>query len=305
MAKMFYTTEEAAAKLSANPDQLKGFVTDNKLREFRDGNRVMFKVDQVDRLSNELKGGSKAGSLAPAGASSDSGIDLAPHGTGQSSGLDAISLADSSGAKPGGKDDTVVVPGQSGANKVVVDTGSAKSSGDSAAQTQIQSAIDDQFSLEGVGSGSGLLDLTRERDDTSLGAELLDEIYPGGEGAKAEAGIGSSSGIFEPSAAEVLSGPSGLEHVASTPPTAPVGQAEIIEAYDSSSGMVGGMALAATLAIALTIFIAVLNMQDLHPDWVRGITGNTNSIIIFSGCAVLVTILLALVGLFVGKASAK
>ncbi|HEY3245202.1 MAG TPA: hypothetical protein VGM03_17815, partial [Phycisphaerae bacterium] len=42
---------------------------------------------------------------------------------------------------------------------------------------------DEGVSLEGIGSGSGLLDLTRERDDTSLGAELLDEIYPADEEA--------------------------------------------------------------------------------------------------------------------------
>ena len=46
------------------------------------------------------------------------------------------------------------------------------------AQTSIGSGIQDQINLEGVGSGSGLLDLTRESDDTSLGAELLDEISP-------------------------------------------------------------------------------------------------------------------------------
>ena len=56
-----------------------------------------------------------------------------------------------------------------------------------------------KLSLESVGSGSGLLDLTRESDDTSLGAELLDEIYPGGtnagEGSMAASGIGSSGVI--------------------------------------------------------------------------------------------------------------
>ena len=35
--------------------------------------------------------------------------------------------------------------------------------------------------MEGAGSGSGLLDLAREADDTALGADLLDEIYPGEE----------------------------------------------------------------------------------------------------------------------------
>ncbi len=303
MAKMFYTTEEAAAKLSATPDQVKQYITDNKLREFRDGNRVMFKVDQVDRLANDIKGGSKAG-LVPPRTGSDSGIDLAPHSTGLSSGMDAISLTESAGPTAAAKDDTVMVASSGNTGKTVLDTGSPKSPADSAAQTQIQSAIDDQFSLDGVGSGSGLLDLTRERDDTSLGAELLDEIYPGGEGAKPDSGIGSSSGIFEPSAAEVLSGPSGLEHVASTPVTT-VGQAEIVEAYDSTSGFFGGMAIAATLAIGLTIVIILLNMQDLHPEWVKALTGSGNSLIIFCGCSVLLTILLALVGLFIGKATRR
>jgi len=51
-----------------------------------------------------------------------------------------------------------------------------------------QTAITDLAGLggEGIGSGSGILDLTRESDDTSLGKELLDEIYtPEGEGTKA------------------------------------------------------------------------------------------------------------------------
>lgn len=42
-------------------------------------------------------------------------------------------------------------------------------------ETQISSGVDD---FEAVGSGSGLLDLTQESDDTSLGAELLDVISP-------------------------------------------------------------------------------------------------------------------------------
>src|SRR5205085_8533831 len=120
---------------------------------------------------------------------------------------DAISLADSD-IKPAAKEDTVVT-GQN-----MFDTGEVKPA-DAGAQTQIQSAIDDQLSLEGVGSGSGLLDLTRESDDTSLGAELLDEIYPGGD-AKGESGIGSASGIFveQPGGSSDTSGPSGLENVA-------------------------------------------------------------------------------------------
>jgi hypothetical protein len=44
-------------------------------------------------------------------------------------------------------------------------------------ETQISAGVPE---LDTVGSGSGLLDLTRESDDTSLGAELLDVISPSG-----------------------------------------------------------------------------------------------------------------------------
>lgn len=49
-------------------------------------------------------------------------------------------------------------------------------------ETQIAASVPE---LESVGSGSGLLDLTRESDDTSLGHELLDVISPS-SGAAAE-----------------------------------------------------------------------------------------------------------------------
>ena len=58
MAKMFYSSEETAAKLNLPDDKIKELVEKNKLREFRDGNRVMFKVDQVDRLASDMQGGS-------------------------------------------------------------------------------------------------------------------------------------------------------------------------------------------------------------------------------------------------------
>lgn len=51
-------------------------------------------------------------------------------------------------------------------------------------ETRIASGIDE---LEAVGSGSGLLDITQESDDTSLGAALLDVISPTGEAAETAA----------------------------------------------------------------------------------------------------------------------
>jgi len=74
---------------------------------------------------------------------------------------------------------------------------------DTSAQTVVSEGtmFTEELSLDSVGSGSGLLDLTHESDDTSLGAELLDEIYP----SNSDSGIGTgmmettvgSTGVFD------------------------------------------------------------------------------------------------------------
>ena len=163
MAKMFYTLEEASEKLGLDADQIKEMAAEGKLQQFRDRDKLMFKREQVDGLAgvSDLSG-------------SDSGIQLADPGPDDT---DAISIADATGfgTSPGGTS-----PGgdsMSGTGISVFEADEVDGV-DPMAQTQVTSAgIDDEeLALESVGSGSGLLDLTRESDDTSLGAELLDEI---------------------------------------------------------------------------------------------------------------------------------
>ncbi len=295
MAKMFYTTDEAAQKLGLSGDQLKDLVTQNKLREFRDGARVMFKVDQVDKIASD-KSGRSSGSTAGGIGLSDSGIAL----SGDSHASDVISLADTGSPSTNAKEDTVVT----GQGKKVFESGEVKSAADTGAQTRIQSAIDDQLSLEGVGSGSGLLDLTRESDDTSLGAELLDEIYPGGEG-KGDSGIASASGIFEQTAAAPdSSGPSGLEHMAASA-TAQSGSPEVIESADPSSGAFGGMAFASVLIMLVTTVIAIGFFGGFSPNWVDWITQSSTNIMIFGVALLVISALFAGVGFFTSKSTAS
>lgn len=301
MAKMFYSSEEAAQKLGITTDQLKDFVAQNKLREFRDGAKVMFKVDQVDAL---------AATAAPKDAGATKGgsaIDLAP--LGDTGGSDALSLADSTSAGGTGvplKDDTTAA-GQSGTGISVFDQGEVKSAGASE-KTQIQPAVDDQLSLESVGSGSGLLDLTRESDDTSLGAELLDEIYPGGDKEKQE-GIGSSSGIFEQTtpAAGDTGASSGLENAvepASIGTAAPVAFTEAYEANDPMSGVFGGLALGAVLVMLIAIIALAAAFQGYMPGWLDTATADNTKVFIFAGILAVVSALFAGVGFFLGKARA-
>jgi len=55
MAGMFYSLQEAAEKLNISEDQLKELAQEGKLREFRDGPNLLFKVDQVESLIPEVE----------------------------------------------------------------------------------------------------------------------------------------------------------------------------------------------------------------------------------------------------------
>jgi excisionase family DNA binding protein len=50
MAGMFYSLHEAAEKLNISEDQLKELAQEGKIREFRDGPNLLFKVDEVEAL---------------------------------------------------------------------------------------------------------------------------------------------------------------------------------------------------------------------------------------------------------------
>ncbi len=56
---MFYSLEEAAEKLGKTAEQVKQLAKDGKIREFRDGPNLLFKVDEVDALVEDT-GESKA-----------------------------------------------------------------------------------------------------------------------------------------------------------------------------------------------------------------------------------------------------
>src|SRR5207249_27541 len=111
---------------------------------------------------------------------------------------------------------------------------------DPSAQTNISAGVSDQINLEGVGSGSGLLDLTRESDDTSLGAELLDEIGPGGSsvGMRRE-GSGTGSAISPAIAA----------------PRGRIGQPIYVEAADPTAAAFGGAALGAGIFMIFAMIV--------------------------------------------------
>ena len=62
MAKIFYTIDEACAKLGKNNGQVMDLIKSGKLREFRDRGQLMLKVEDVNSIATDIE--------------SDDGLDL-------------------------------------------------------------------------------------------------------------------------------------------------------------------------------------------------------------------------------------
>ena len=303
MAKMFYTLQEAAEKLGVNQQTVKDMAARNELQQFRDGDKLMFKRDQVDAKASI--------------GESDGPISLADSTFG-----DAIDL----------KDETAAGFSAENANEAtgisVFDAGEIDAA-DPLAQTQVTGPMidDEELALESVGSGSGLLDLTRESDDTSLGAELLDEIYPGGDtgtgtGISMESAVGSS-GVFDGaiSMETGASGPSGLENLSAgtmAAPTmaaaaAPVSSNVVYGEPDDpagswfGAGMLFGVMLALIIGL-IAIMPAIVGVEGSVTDMIYPKEGNafkpTNLYAVVGLLAVL-SFALGGLGLIIGKSASR
>lgn len=295
MAKMFYTLEEAAEKLGTDEQSVKDMAARNELQQFRDGDKLMFKRDQIDAKSSS--------------GASDAPIPLADSGVN-----DAIDLKAETAA-PSGED------AREATGVSVFDAGEVDLA-DPMAQTQVtQPVIDDEdLALESVGSGSGLLDLTRESDDTSLGAELLDEIYPGGDtgtgtGVAMDSAVGSS-GVFDGAISMETgqSGPSGLEHLAApADDPAPAAQQQTVVSYDAEeydpagSGFGAGMLFGVIAAMIIGLAVIIPIMGGVESKLLATIDPlkNNNNVYILAGVLLVVSVVFGVIGALVGKAMAK
>jgi len=260
MAKMFYSFEEVQEKLGRSGDQINQLVKLGKLREFRDGAKIMFKVADVDNL--DLSGETDTGEirLSPedsadkmglAGSGSSAEIELAPTDS-----ADHISLDDTGEAAK--KDDTVITT--HGVN--VFEDSDELEPVDPLAQTQIAPDIADQVALDGGSSGSGLLDPTREADDTSFGAELLEQIYPDSEEGAVETQL--------PTQMEVPTDAASLAEMESRQPTL-ADYTRLREVYDHTSGAFGAMLVVPLLMLIYLAFVAAAGIADVRPNLLNSI----------------------------------
>src|SRR5262245_16112982 len=247
MEKMFYSLEEAAAKLGKGVDDVRQMAARGQLQEFRDRDKMMFKKEQVDLLA-----GGAEDDMIPLAADSGELEPLSAASSGTGVGLD------------GGKSDT-------GTGISIVDTDSTDDA-DANAVTRV-TAAPGALVDPGEKSGSGgLPDLTKEADDTSLGAGLLEDVYGGDTVAQQTAqepaipagDAGVPSQLFETPAA-----------VGASTEMSAMAFAPMAEAYDGrGSVLVGGFALGMLVAALSAAFVLILGLTSTAGSGVVNMIGD-------------------------------
>lgn len=284
MAGMFYSLKETAEKLNKTEQQVRKLARQGKLREFRDGPNLLFKIDEVEALmpktdvmaSKEIpppleKPAEPVEAIEPQQPAEEEEISLAPE-TAVPAAEGELTSADTAltgeGVSVLGETDhdyqvtddtmaeTTIAPGATGTAGTTGTTGEA-----------LLEEVEEEVSLDTFGSGSGLLDLSLQADDTSLGG-ILDEIYST-EGAEEGQEPGEpSSAVVVAAEAEPAVGGLPEEEVAGPQPVLEVpviAQPYIEVPPDALSSSLGVMLFLPLLALVYAAIVAVAGLKNVMP----------------------------------------
>jgi hypothetical protein len=347
MAGMFYSLQEATEKLNKTEEELKQWVKEGKLREFRDGANVLFKVDEVENLmsegdviglaeepeleisgpeapepefpeleieASEASEPESAKEEIPTAETAEPSHREAPPTGEPAADTGEILLAPETGAPAGASDltdaDTALtglgtsVLGETDQDYEVTDDTMAETAVPTGAAGTTHEVpleeIEEDVNLDTFGSGSGLLDLSLQADDTSLGG-ILDEIYTA-EGEGQEPGEVGGEPV-EPTGVEPEQVVSADE--LAIPQAAPaVGAlaAPFIEAPpDAQSNMLGMLLFLPLVVVIYTTVVAVAGLKGVIPSILQSI----QSFIwyIMGGAAVLAMLITGAAFMFTGERS--
>lgn len=317
MAGMFYSLKEAAEKLNVTEAQIRQLAKQGKLREFRDGSNLLFKVDEVTALMSEqgieepkelsaapkkpkrakktkkpeptaeleqepieLEGPKEpfavpaseqaAAPRQPAeeppiieesGSTTGQEISLAPE-TGMPAAESELTDADTALTGEG-----IAVLGEADRDYAVTDdtmaeTAVAPGTTGTTPEAPLEE-IEEDVNLDSFGSGSGLLDLSLQADDTSLGG-ILDEIYTS-EGGEAQEPAAASSEEMAAEAEHMLP----EEEIAVPEPTvmAPIIAPAYVESEpDVQSKTLGMLLFLPLLVLVYTAVVAVAGLKGVMPS---------------------------------------
>jgi len=273
------------------------------LHQYLDSGKAVFKVEDVDALVEEIVGldissvgldigGSgldiemEASTGMPfepdeqespkASGPDDMELDLEPDmpGQGKSEGgfglsqMGDLTMADTNVGTVG----INILSGTGDAYKLTEDTKAETQ----AADIDDIDSLDADSNLESFGSGSGLLDLSLQADDTSLGA-VLDDILPtGAEGRGADLPVDEGIGIIdEPE--DLLAGRGSAGPVGEDV-TVPMGAAAIMPGspqmvavvpVDSKTTVFGVLMFMPMLALILAAIVLTAAIQDVMPSLIQ------------------------------------
>ena len=234
--------------------------------------------------------------LEPA-AEDDSGIKL---GTGADADVVILDDTTTEETEEDDKEGTVVTS----IGVSVFDDDEVEQEADPLAQTVVSGSTG-ALGIDGVGRGSGLLDLTRESDDTSLGAELLDEIYPGDEAG--EMGEATRAGLVEAIPEPAVAPTAALATAEKSPEAEAVGAVVVARTRveftpDAVSSGLTGMMFVGILVMCIAGLTTAAATQDAWPS-ILEVFAAKNWIV---GAASLGAAVIALgIGFFLGKRSGE
>jgi excisionase family DNA binding protein len=167
----------------------------------------------------------------------------------------------------------VNILGESDADYEVSDDSLAETVGPTGTSTEASlEEIEDDVNLDSFGSGSGLLDLSLQADDTSLGG-ILDEIYTaeGDEGAPAETGDMVDDMAAEAEHAVAADEMAVPEPMASAP--AAITQAFVEVPPDTQSNMLGILLFLPLAALLYAAIVVVAAQKGVMPSILESIQG--------------------------------
>lgn len=273
MAKMFYTIDEAAAKLGMDESEVQSLAESGQLQEFRDREKLMFKVEQVDLLAGD---GDADDDITLA---EDTGVGIEPislSSTGSASTFSLESSGEGTGVSIFEPEDGEAID----ANADTLVSGGGLGSG---------------FNMDAGASGSGLAQLAFEPDDTSLGGNLLDDLAADSQAGVSQGGSAIGDTALGGSVAGALfEGTSSAESEFATaaPMMAPMPGGE---PYDgAASGLFGGAALGMVVLLMLALAVMVLGMTGGSQQILGKV--DTNMLYMIAGGGAGLVIIFAVIG---------
>lgn len=313
MASAYYKMPEVMDKLGKSEKDVQNLIKQGKLRQYMDAGKPVFKVDEVDTLAEQLvgldltQGGSDLGlALEETGEITLEPDEDKPKSKESEGGFGLSQMGDLTNADTNvGTVGINILSGTDDAYKLTEDTKAETQIGDI---DEIES-LDADSNLESFGSGSGLLDLSLQADDTSLGA-VLDDILPSGAEAGEVGGADLPSedlgmadedeglGGAERSTRSAVAGGAAMPVGAGVPAGTGMQMVQIAP-EDPASTLYGLMMFLPVAALAIVAIIVTAAIQDVSPSLMKVLTDKKLADIsmiwvVSGGLALLVLILWAM-----------